>query len=67
MKEIIPYIPMLLPIILIHLILAAVALIQILKHGNYRGSNRWIWCAVVLFIQIVGPIIYFLAGRDDTK
>jgi hypothetical protein len=57
--------PFLIPIILIELILAITALIHVLKHPNYRFGNRVLWIFVVLLIQIIGPVVYFVFGRGE--
>ena len=31
-----------------------------------RGDNKIIWALVIIFINIVGPVVYFLFGREDT-
>lgn len=59
------YIPFLIPLIIIELALAITALIHVLRHPSYRYGNRIFWCIVVVFIQFIGPIIYFLTGRGD--
>jgi hypothetical protein len=56
--------PFLLPIILIELILMVTALVHILTHKTYKTGNRTIW-VIVSFIQIIGPILYFILGRSD--
>jgi len=65
MQEIMEYLPFLIPVIIIDLALAIVALIHVLKHPNYRFGNKVIWILVVLLIQIIGPIVYFVFGRGD--
>jgi hypothetical protein len=57
--------PFLIPIILIELILAITALIHVLKHPNYRFGNKVLWIIVVLLIQIIGPVVYFVFGRGE--
>lgn len=56
------YLPFLIPIIALELILALTALIHIFRHRSFRFANRFIWIAIVLFVQIIGPIIYFAIG-----
>ncbi len=56
--------PFLLPIIIIELILLVAALVHILTHKTYKTGNRTIW-VIVSFIQIIGPILYFILGRSD--
>lgn len=65
MQGLIEYLPFLIPVIIIELALAIFALIHVLKHPNYRFGNKMIWIIVVLFIQIIGPIVYFVFGRGD--
>lgn len=56
---------MLLPLIILQLTLTLVALIHILRHDNYKSGNRLIWILVVIFINIIGPILYFAIGRGE--
>ena len=56
---------LLLPVIILEFILAITALIHVIKHQNYRFGNKFIWILVVLFIQIIGPIFYFVFGRGE--
>lgn len=59
------YLPILLPIIIIQYGLAIFALVHVLKHPNYKFGNKIIWVLVVLFINIIGPIVYFVFGKGD--
>jgi len=63
MQEFIEYLPFLIPLIILELALAIVALIHVLRHPNYRFGNKVLWIPVVLLIQIIGPIVYFVFGR----
>lgn len=38
------------------------ALIDILKN-DFTGSNKLIWLLLVLFIPVLGFVLYFLIGR----
>lgn len=66
MEQLREYIPFLIPIIIIELVLAITALVHVLKHPNYRFGTKIFWVLVVLFIQIIGPIIYFAVGREES-
>lgn len=59
------YLPFLIPIIALELILALTALIHIFRHHSFRFGNRFMWIIIVLFVQIIGPIIYFAIGRGE--
>lgn len=65
MQEMIEYLPFLIPIIIIELALALTAFIHVLKHPRYRFGNKIIWILIVLLLQIIGPIIYFVFGRGE--
>jgi hypothetical protein len=53
------------PVILIELGLLIFALIDIVKRKKVRGGNKWLWVIIVLLIQIVGPILYLVLGREE--
>ena len=65
MSDITNNLALLLPIIILEFILAITVLIHVIKHPNYRFGNKAIWIIVVLFIQILGPIFYFIFGRGE--
>lgn len=54
-----------LPLILLQLVLIIVALVDLSRREKVRWGNKWIWVLVILFINTIGPIIYFLLGRED--
>lgn len=64
-EEMAPYLPFLIPIVILELVLMVTALIHVLRHPNYRFGNRVLWVIVVLFVQIIGPILYFTIGRGE--
>ncbi len=65
MKNLLLYLPFLIPIVVVELALAVTALIHVLRHRTYRFGNRVFWIIVVLVLEIVGPILYFAVGRED--
>ena len=59
-------IALLAPIILIQLGLMVAALIDLERsERRVRGGSKLVWALVIVFVNIVGPIIYFTAGRED--
>ena len=62
LKELVPF---LIPYIILVLALALAALIHVLRHPHYRFGNKWLWVFIVLFLQIIGPVIYFIFGRGE--
>ena len=65
MDTIIKYLQVLLPVIVIELTLAIFSFIHVLRHPHYKFGNKIIWSLVVLFIQFIGPVIYFIFGRGE--
>lgn len=59
------YLPVLLPVMIAELVLAITALVHVLRHPHYKFGNKWIWILIVLFIQFIGPIVYFMFGRGE--
>jgi hypothetical protein len=58
------FIPLLIPIILLQLGLMVAALIDVIKREKTKGP-KWVWIVVIVFVNLLGPIIYFVAGRDE--
>lgn len=54
------------PLIVIELVLVVAALYDLTRPGRrVKGDNKVIWALVIIFVSTIGPILYFLAGRDD--
>lgn len=56
---------LLIPIVVINYILVIVALVDMFRREHVAGGNKLIWALVVLLIQYIGPIIYFVFGRKE--
>lgn len=66
MKDIQELLPFLIPLIIVELALLAVTLRHILTHENYKRGSRGLWVAVAIIgMQFIGPILYFLLGKED--
>ena len=59
--------PLFIPLIIAEVILAVTALIQVLRHPHSRVGTKIMWALIVLFIQVIGPIAYFILGRGEEK
>jgi hypothetical protein len=59
-------IALLAPIIVIQLGLMIAALYDLEKEERrVRGGNKLVWVIVIVLVNIIGPIIYFIAGREE--
>ncbi|MFB4169995.1 PLDc N-terminal domain-containing protein [Virgibacillus sp. JSM 102003] len=50
------------PIIVIQGILLIISVIDLIRIEKTNGP-KWLWFIIVIFINIIGPIIYFIFGR----
>ncbi len=55
---------LLLPVILVQIGLMIFALVDVIRRPVVRGP-KWAWILVIVFVNIIGPIIYFVAGRKE--
>ena len=61
------YLPFLIPLVVAQLALGITAFVHVLRHPDYRFGNKVLWSIVVLLVQIIGPVIYFLFGRGEDR
>lgn len=63
-KEMLPF---LIPLVAVEFALLGYTLYHILTHKTYKRGSRGLWIAVVLIgMNFIGPILYFLLGREDS-
>jgi hypothetical protein len=55
----------LLPLIILQLVLLIAALYDLTRPGRrVRGDSKAMWALIVIFVSTIGPILYFLVGRE---
>ena len=60
-------IALLIPIIVIQLGLMIAALVDLERdERRVRGGSKLVWAVVIVFVNIFGPILYFIAGREES-
>ena len=59
--------PLLIPVLLIQFGLQIYALIDLSRRSReqVRGGNKWLWVAIIVLGEILGPIVYFVVARKD--
>ncbi len=56
---------LLVPVLILIIALAATALLDLRKRERVAGNNKLVWGAIIILIQVFGPLAYFLFGRKD--
>lgn len=60
------FLPLLIPLVILQLVLMGVGLYDLTRpERRVRGGNKLVWGAVIVFGELLGPLIYFLFGRED--
>ena len=63
-KELLPF---LIPLAIAEFALLGYTLHHILTHKHYKRGTRPLWLAVAIIgMQFIGPILYFLLGKEDS-
>lgn len=58
--------PFLIPLILVELMLLAYTLRHILTHKSYKRGSRTLWLVIAIVgVNLIGPLLYLLLGRED--
>ena len=66
MENITEFLPFLIPLIALQFALYGYTLYHILTHDTYKRGNRTLWLVItIVFMNFVGPILYFLLGKED--
>ena len=55
----------LIPAIIVQLVLMVTAAVHVMRHPHYKFGSKPMWLIIVILIQIIGPICYFVFGRGE--
>jgi len=58
------YLPFLIPVLLLQLGLAIFCLVDLARRNRTRGP-KWLWAIIIIFGQLIGPLVYLLIGREE--
>ena len=58
------WLPLLIPVIILEFGLMIAALIDLIRREKTKGP-KWVWILVIVLVNLFGPIIYFLVGREE--
>lgn len=63
--DIMAFLPIILPIIAVGALLVFIALIDLYRNRKTR-KNVLVWSLIIIFVNVLGPILYFVIGRKDS-
>jgi len=65
LNELRPWLPLIAPLVLLELGMIVIALRDLRRRERVKGPRRWMWVLIILFVNLLGPILYLLLGRED--
>lgn len=66
MNEVMELLPFIIPLAIVELVLLGYTLFHILTHKHYKRGNRVLWIVIAIVgMQFIGPILYFLLGKEE--
>lgn len=66
MNNVREFLPFLIPLAIVEFALLGFTLYHILTHKQYKRGSRTLWLVVAIVgMQFIGPILYFLLGKED--
>ncbi|MCI9379178.1 MAG: hypothetical protein HFI06_11895 [Eubacterium sp.] len=66
MNKILEFLPFLIPLMIVQFSLLGYTLYHILTHKNYKRGSRTLWLIItIVLMNFIGPILYFLLGKED--
>lgn len=66
MNNIMEILPFLIPIAILEFALFAYTMYHILTHKTYKHGNRVLWLIItIVLMNFIGPILYFIFGKED--
>ena len=67
MDKITEFLPFLIPLVIAQFTLLGYTLYHILTHKTYKHGTRALWLVItLLFMNFIGPILYFILGKEDS-
>jgi len=56
---------LIIPLVVIQLGLLIFALMDLVKRPKVRGDNKLLWGILIVVVGIIGPLVYFIFGREE--
>ncbi|MFF2483260.1 PLD nuclease N-terminal domain-containing protein [Paenibacillus sp. NPDC058071] len=56
--------PIIAPLLVVQLLLVITAVVALTKAEHTRGP-KWMWVLIILFVNLIGPVAFFIFGRRN--
>lgn len=66
MPDLVSLLPLIIPLLLVQLVLLVLAIYDLFQEDRkVRWVSKPVWAIIIVFVNIVGPLVYFFVGRED--
>ena len=66
MADYMEFLPFLVPLVIAEFVLLGYTLYHTLTHKHYKRGSRTLWLIItIVLMNFVGPILYFLLGKEE--
>ena len=65
MDKLVEYLPYLIPLVILQLTLLTAGLLDIRRRSQLRWFPKWVWVLIIIFVNLIGPVIYFSLARQE--
>ncbi len=63
---ILKFLPYLIPVLVIEYGLLIIAIVQLVKN-EVKYLPKWGWALIIVFINIIGPVVFLLVGKKKDE
>ncbi len=66
MNNLMDFLPFIIPLAIAEFALLGYTICHILTHQHYKRGSRTFWLLVTIIgMEFIGPVLYFLFGKED--
>ena len=58
--------PVIVPLVLLQIVLIILGIRDLMRPDRrVKGGSKIVWGLIIVFFNLIGPALYFLAGREE--
>ena len=66
LNQLMEFLPFLIPLAIAEFALLGYTLYHILTHKTYKRGSRTLWLVItIVLMNFIGPILYFILGKEE--